>query len=99
MYSSRLEELKEADGNYTKEDASKHLARYIHGAGIDNMRELSYYDRKALHNLKYYTWVEQQGKSTEDLNRLWDPEFWAEIHTQIPEWDSAIESFNSEVVK
>jgi len=99
MYSSRLEELKEADGNYTKEDASKHLARYIHGAGIDNMRELSYYDRKALHNLKYYTWVEQQGKSTEDLNRLWDPEFWAEIHTQIPDWDSAIESFNSEVVK
>ena len=29
--------------------------------------ELSYRDRKALHNLKYFTWVEQQGKTLEEL--------------------------------
>ena len=31
------------------------------------MQELSYYDRKRIHNLKYYTWVEQQGKSYEEI--------------------------------
>ncbi len=30
------------------------------------------------HNQKYFTWVEQQGKSVEDLNALWSPDFWAE---------------------
>ena len=30
---------------------------------IDNMEELTYYGRKRIHNLKYYTWVEQQGKT------------------------------------
>jgi len=35
------------------------------------MKELNYYDRKAIHNLKYFTWVEQQGKEVEDLNQLW----------------------------
>ena len=35
------------------------------------MKELNYNDRKAIHNLKYYTWVEQQGKDVEDLNQLW----------------------------
>ncbi|MCM8789748.1 MAG: DUF3857 domain-containing protein, partial [Candidatus Omnitrophica bacterium] len=47
----------------------------------------------ALHNLKYYTWVEQQGKTVEELDQLWNPEFWRELHTQIPEWDKAIEEF------
>ena len=41
------------------------------------MRELSYHDRKALHNLKYFTWVEQQQRDVEELRRLWDPDFWA----------------------
>ena len=38
---------------------------------LDNMQELTYQDRKRVHNLKYYTWVEQQGKTVEELNALW----------------------------
>ncbi len=33
-------------------------------------------NRKRWHNLKYYTWVEQQGKTVEDLNAQLDPEWW-----------------------
>jgi len=28
-------------------------------------------ERKALHNLKYFTWVEQQGRTVAELDRLW----------------------------
>ena len=52
------------------------LDRRMRGAAVDNMRELNYRDRKALHNLKYFTWVEQQGQTSDELRRLWDPEFW-----------------------
>lgn len=41
------------------------------GLKLDNMQELTYADRKRVHNLKYYTWVEQQGKTVEELNALW----------------------------
>jgi hypothetical protein len=30
------------------------------GLKTDNLLELTYADRKRVHNLKYYTWVEQQ---------------------------------------
>jgi hypothetical protein len=37
----------------------------------DKHAELTYADRKRIHNLKYYTWVEQQGKNVQDLNAQW----------------------------
>jgi hypothetical protein len=33
----------------------------------DHLQELTYTDRKRVHNLKYYTWVEQQGKTYEEI--------------------------------
>jgi cysteine synthase len=37
----------------------------------DNMLELRYTDRRRVHNLKYYTWVEQQGKTYEEIQAQW----------------------------
>jgi cysteine synthase A len=61
------------------------------------MLELSYYDRKRMHNLKYFTWVEQQDKSVEELNQQWYayPEFWDRIHRQVDEIDQLIHDFNA----
>ena len=61
------------------------------------MRELGYYDRKALHNLKYFTWVEQQGRTADELDRLWQPEFWTQAFNQAAEWDRQIEDLNQRV--
>jgi len=36
---------------------------------IDWMQELTYWDKKRMHNLKYFTWIEQQGKQLEELER------------------------------
>ena len=63
LYASRKQELRDERGPYTRERAARHFARYLEGAGTDYLRELAYHDRKALHNLKYFTWVEQQGKT------------------------------------
>lgn len=97
MYCSRLEKLTETTGHYSETEANCDCNRYLQGVGIDYMQELGYYDRKALHNLKYFTWVEQQGKSVNELNELWNPRFWNDLYTQVKEWDELIERFNERV--
>jgi cysteine synthase len=94
MYQSRLKELTVEGGKYSERDAIGDLERYLRGAGIDWLKELTYYDRKAIHNLKYFTWVEQQGKSSEELNELWNPESWEKVFARTKEYDKLIEEFN-----
>ena len=53
----------------------------------DSMLELTYTERKRVHNLKYYTWVEQQGMTVEDLNAQWydTKGTWDAVHAQAKE--------------
>jgi hypothetical protein len=46
--------------------------------------------RKQWHNLKYYTWVEQQGKSVEELNAQRSQEWWIKHQEMIPDLDKRI---------
>jgi len=41
---------------------------YLIDQSTDNMIELTYADRRRFHNLKSYTWVEQQGRAYEEIN-------------------------------
>ena len=97
LYGSRIAEYRMDRGPYRDSDAVAHTARYLEGITTDHLRELSFVDRKALHNLKYFTWVEQQQRRTDDLRALWEPDFWAETYTQVEEWDRQIDKFNREV--
>ena len=96
LYSSRLQEAEEAQGPYTTRMADQHYARYLQGITTDHLRELTYADQKALHNFKYFTWVEQQGRSSDELRQLWDEDFWREVFSQdvVDEWDRLIDAFN-----
>lgn len=95
MYLSRLQELNEERGVYTEKDAVISFYQSIQKLSIDYVKELTYYDKKALHNLKYYTWVEQQGKTIEEINELWNPEFWEDIfENEVKYFDHLIEEFN-----
>ncbi|MEI6048956.1 MAG: pyridoxal-phosphate dependent enzyme [Bacteroidota bacterium] len=95
MYKSRVEELNAEKGKYNDIQAIKDYEKCIFGTKSDFMKELNYYDRKAIHNLKYFTWVEQQGKSVEDLNQLWDDrEIWNRLFSQVILWDELINAFN-----
>jgi cysteine synthase A len=95
LYTSRLQELNDERGAYSAVQASCDLERCLWGQGEDFFKELTYTDRKAIHNLKYFTWVEQQGKEIADLNRLWhDRELWPRIFGQVERWDEMIREFN-----
>ncbi|MFC2134943.1 pyridoxal-phosphate dependent enzyme [Bacteroidota bacterium] len=98
MYNSRLKEMNDNWGGYNKIKAEVDWNAVIKHQGIDNFKELTYHDRKAIHNLKYFTWVEQQGKEVEELNAQWyDENYWPERFSIVDEWDRLIEDFNSKV--
>jgi hypothetical protein len=96
LYSSRLREMQALHGPYTSRLADQHYARYLRGTSTDHMRELNYADRKALHHFKYFTWVEQQGRTADELRQLWDPDFWRQVFSNevVNEWDRLIGEFN-----
>jgi len=96
LYGSRLKELEEEFGPYTKVQAAVDFEKHIMGLSVDWMKELTYYDKKAIHNLKYYTWIEQQGKDVEELNAQWyDAEnYWGSVHKMAPLIDEKIKAFN-----
>ena len=98
MYQSRIQELADADGAYTSCMAAADYAEHLHGIRTDVMEELTYQARKRVHNLKYYTWVEQQGKTYEEINQQWyDEHYWTDMHDQAKDIDALIDQFNDEV--
>ena len=96
MYRSRIEELNEMYGAYSDRAAELDHNLHILNLKTDSMAELGYRDRKRIHNLKYYTWVEQQGRTVEDLNALWydTKGTWDAVHAQADELDALIDEFN-----
>jgi len=96
MYGSRIEELNEAHGAYSLLEAAKDHSLHMLGLKTDNLMELTYADRKRIHNLKYYTWVEQQARDVKDLNALWydTKGTWDAVHAQADELDALINEFN-----
>ena len=96
MYGSRIEELNDMHGAYSVLEAGKDHALHMLGLKTDNLMELTYADRKRIHNLKYYTWVEQQARDVKDLNALWydTKGTWDAVHAQADELDALINEFN-----
>ena len=98
LYGSRVEELKKERGAYRAQDAIADFAGPLVHQSVDYFKELTFPERKAIHNLKYYTWVEQQGKACEELNAQWDPDYWRELFAdEVAYFDLLIEQFNQQV--
>ncbi|OGP72936.1 MAG: pyridoxal-5-phosphate-dependent protein subunit beta [Deltaproteobacteria bacterium RBG_16_49_23] len=96
LYGSRLKELREVHGSYSETEAVKDYHHYLMGMSTDHMLELSYYDKRRIHNLKYFTWIEQQGKNLSELEAQWydAPGYWGRIHGQVQKIDDLIDQFN-----
>ncbi len=95
MYQSRLKEQNEKHGEFTNRDAAVSFDADMMGLTTDNMIEMDYYEKKRMHNLKYFTWIEQQGKTVEELNAQWyDEDYWKSRYSKVDEWDEQIEAFN-----
>lgn len=95
MYGSRIEEQRIEKGDYNQMQAALDFESVLMEQGTDNMKELTYQDQKAIHNLKYFTWIEQQAKPLEELNQMWyDRQIWDKLFHQTERWDELIEDFN-----
>ncbi|MCD6136343.1 pyridoxal-phosphate dependent enzyme, partial [Candidatus Bipolaricaulota bacterium] len=58
LYQTRLAELTEERGEYNEMQAAIDYNLHLQGIKTDHTLELRYQDRKRIHNLKYYTWIE-----------------------------------------
>lgn len=98
LYYSRLREMNENWGKYSIGQAEVDWNAIIKHQGIDFLKELNYFDKKTIHNLKYFTWIEQQGKNVAELNAQWyDENYWGERFSVVPLWDQLIADFNGKV--
>ena len=98
MYNSRLDEMNNSMGKYSEQKAEVDWTSVVKKQSIDYFKELNHYDKKQIHNLKYFTWVEQQGKSVDELNAQWyDDNYWNERFSIASTWDKLIEDFNGKV--
>ena len=94
-----LAELTAERGEYNEMQAAIDYNLHLQGIKTDHTLELRYRDRKRIHNLKYYTWIEQMGKSVEELDAQWYdyPDYWDRIHRMVEPIDKLIEAFNERV--
>lgn len=96
MYKSRLKEMDDQLGKYNKVKAEIDHNRSVLGQSIANLEELTYHNKKRIHNLKYYTWIEQQMYDVKELNAQWYDydNYWGRLHKMADDLDKLIEQFN-----
>jgi hypothetical protein len=98
MYTSRLRELTAERGEFNHSMAVGAYHQYLMGLSTDHVEELTYPTRKRVHNLKYYTWVEQQDKTYEEIQAQWyQRNYWTSVHDQVEQIDGLIDEFNARV--
>ena len=95
LYGSRVAEERERLGAYSGRAAEVDFEARLRGIDTEWLMELSYRDKRRMHNLKYFTWIEQQGRSVEELDAQWyDPDYWTSRWGAAERWDRLIEQFN-----
>ena len=77
-YPSVLRRLEKRTGPLTRDGAEAHLASVFHGQKLDWITEGTTKNRERWHNLKYFTWVEQQGKTVAELDAQRSPSWWSD---------------------
>jgi len=95
LYKSRIDEYRIKNGKYKKISSVRDFDSFLPNQKTDYKKELTYYESKSGHNLKYYTCIEQQGIEAGEPNAQWDEEYWEDIfENKVKEFDKLIEEFN-----
>ena len=89
-YGSVMDWLTETEGAMDESVATARMSGVFHAAGLDWIQEGTVHHRDRWHNLKYYTWVEQQGKTVDELDAQRDPEWWHGHQNRVPDLDQKI---------
>ena len=67
-----------------------YMEAIFHGQKTDWIKDGTPDMQRQWHNLKYYTWVEQQGKTVEELDAQKNPQWWVKHQQLVPEMDKRI---------
>ena len=89
-YHSVMNAMQARNGDLDVHSALDRVQSIFHDADTDWILEGTSHNRERWHNLKYYTWVEQQGKTVEELDAQRDPEWWVGHQNLIPELDKRL---------
>jgi cysteine synthase len=88
-YGSVLQQLDERLGPMSREDARRRLGIFTNQK-LDHVLEGTRAVRRRWHNQKYFTWVEQQGRTLAELREQEDPAFWTAQQEKAAEVDRSI---------
>ncbi|NWF68954.1 MAG: pyridoxal-phosphate dependent enzyme [Chloroflexi bacterium] len=91
-YHSVMHSMNECYGPVDEVMAAVRVESLLHGAHIDWIMPGTHEARTRWHNLKYYTWVEQQGKSVQELDAQRDPAWWQQHQRLVPEMDARLKA-------
>ena len=89
-YYSVMDQIRASHGKLDEARAVGRIERLFHGLRDDWVQLGTPMNRQRWHNLKYYTWVEQQGKSVEELDLQHDPDWWVKEQERVLEIDQAL---------
>jgi cysteine synthase A len=89
-YHSVMDSMRECYGALDTAAAAARVEGVFHAAATDWIQPGTREARTRWHNLKYYTWVEQQGKTIEELEAQRDPEWWLAHQALVSEIDARL---------
>jgi cysteine synthase len=89
-YPSVIDRLNKTVGLMTKDEAKRRMDIFRKADVSDWVQEGTKFNRQRWHNQKYYTWVEQQGKESDELRALANPDFWLKEQAKTTEIDKKL---------
>ncbi|MEP7286559.1 MAG: pyridoxal-phosphate dependent enzyme [Chloroflexota bacterium] len=96
-YYSVMDDMREQFGRLDEAAAVGRVEGIFHSVATDWVLPGTRENRARWHNLKYYTWVEQQGKTVEELDAQRDPEWWLAHQARVAEIDARLLAAREEV--
>jgi cysteine synthase len=91
-YHSVMEQMSNTYGKMDETEAKVRQVSIFHKQKLDWIMEGTRAARARWHNLKYYTWVEQQGRAIEELEAQRSQGFWMAEQERVAEIDAKIRS-------
>jgi len=96
-YHSEMDKLRGREGALDEARAVGHIEGIFHAQKTDWVQDGTQLNHERWHNLKYYTWVEQQGKTVEELDAQRDPAWWEAHQTRVAEIDERLKEVRGQV--
>jgi cysteine synthase A len=94
-YDSVMQAMRRDYGVVDEVEAVARVRSLFYGLKTDWIFDGTANNRRRWHNLKYYTWVEQQGKTVQELDAQRDPAWWEAEQRRVAETDAQLKEYRA----